>query len=572
MTAVAKSPVALSFAGFRLDLADERLWGPNGPIKLGNKAFRVLAMLAEQEGRLLTKDDLFSSVWDGTIVSEAALTSVIKEIRRALGDESRTPRFIESVYGRGYRFLAEVRPEAVSGQERPQAPERAQSSLTRAQRGDRALLYIPAFDDATMPERQRHLSIVLREEILSALSRFHDIRLVSDTASEAAATGRVHGDRDYQLSVRLIHDGQSVRAFARIGRLATQAVIWADHIDLPDESLGQSVEQLVRKIVAAALPRLQDDVLQNIPEQPQGIYDQYLLNKLKMRSLNSLAEARRLAASWEELIERDPGFAQSYGPLIRLYNTDFAYSGFGASGEPERRRAYELAHQAITVDPTDSHLHTVKGWCHLWAGESAFARLHLREALDLNPYNKVRLNEVATALIFLNELDRARELLDRCNALTPFATEAADEEEGLLHLMRHEYDLAAARLALARRSHPEDASERGIGVKGELYGLLAAAGSGAADLGARARRWQESMIERWAGVGPPTQEALRDWVAFHNPLQDADQREHFLSLLDVAFKAAPRAKSPSPAPATSDRRSAPGSAAGRPASRPKVPS
>ena len=98
----------LSFGDFRLDRADERLWGPDGPVKLGNKAYRVLSLLAEHEGRLLTKEALFSSVWDGTIVSESALTSVIKELRRALGDESRTPRFIESVYGRGYRFIEPI--------------------------------------------------------------------------------------------------------------------------------------------------------------------------------------------------------------------------------------------------------------------------------------------------------------------------------------------------------------------------------------------------------------------------------------------------------------------------------
>lgn len=99
----------LAFGDFVLDCHDERLIGRNGPIKIGNKAFKVLLLLAQQNGRLLTKDALFSSVWDGTIVSESSLTSVIKELRRALGDESRTPRYIESVYGRGYRFIAPVK-------------------------------------------------------------------------------------------------------------------------------------------------------------------------------------------------------------------------------------------------------------------------------------------------------------------------------------------------------------------------------------------------------------------------------------------------------------------------------
>lgn len=96
-----------SFEDFTLDRGDERLLGPDGPVHLGNKAFRVLEALVDAGGQLLTKDALFENVWKGTIVSDSALTSVIKELRRALGDESRQPRFIESVYGRGYRFIGD---------------------------------------------------------------------------------------------------------------------------------------------------------------------------------------------------------------------------------------------------------------------------------------------------------------------------------------------------------------------------------------------------------------------------------------------------------------------------------
>ena len=102
----------ISFDQFVLDMADARLIGPNGPIRVGNKALGVLQALISAEGRLLTKDALFETVWDGTIVSESALTSVIRELRRALHDDDRPPRLIESVYGRGYRLLAAVAPAA----------------------------------------------------------------------------------------------------------------------------------------------------------------------------------------------------------------------------------------------------------------------------------------------------------------------------------------------------------------------------------------------------------------------------------------------------------------------------
>ncbi len=120
MAMTAESNSAYGFDRYCVDRRDERLIGPHGPIKLGNKAFQVLLKLIEQGGRLVTKDSLMSSVWDGTIVSEFSLTSAIKELRRALGDDARAPRYIQSVYGRGYRFLTPI--DEIDGERRPQRP------------------------------------------------------------------------------------------------------------------------------------------------------------------------------------------------------------------------------------------------------------------------------------------------------------------------------------------------------------------------------------------------------------------------------------------------------------------
>lgn len=534
---------AFSFGEFTLDVADERLWRGGAPVKLGHKAYCVLRQLVEQQGRLVTKEELFSSVWDGTIVSEAALTSAIKELRRGLGDESRTPRFIESVYGRGYRFIAEVERKAAAAvplRAAPAAPARAKAAARQGARGDAEigdppLLYIPAIDDEAIRDVHPHLAVVLREEILFALSRFRDIRLVSDSEVDTAPAGGVYGERDYQLSVKLVQIGTTIRAFARIARLPSQSMIWADTMNLPEAMVGQSVEQLVRRIAAAALPRLHDDVLRNLPVQPSDAHEAYFLNKLRMRSLSSLDEARAVAAEWERLIEQHPGFLQAYPPLIRLYNTDFCYTGLGASGADERARAYDLARRAVAADPAESHFHTVKGWCHLRAGEAPLARMHFDQALQLNPFNKARLIEVATALMFLGDLEQAADLLERCRNLTPFTAEAPYEEEGFLHLLRGEYAEAAERLALATRIHPDDSASSGPGVMCELYALLAAAGLGVADLEERARRWAAATRQRWCGPEPIDRSSLKQWVLCHHRLIDERRRDHFVALLDEAL-------------------------------------
>ena len=96
------------FGPFRLEPSDEELWHGDTRIALGRKAIAVLRRLVEQPGQMVGKDDLFDAVWPQTAVSEAVLTTAIRELRHALGDPARTPRFIETVHGRGYRFIAPV--------------------------------------------------------------------------------------------------------------------------------------------------------------------------------------------------------------------------------------------------------------------------------------------------------------------------------------------------------------------------------------------------------------------------------------------------------------------------------
>ena len=95
----------LIFEPFCLDVGSERLWRGQEAIHLTHKAFAVLHYLAEHAGQLVTKGELLESVWSQTYVSEAALAVCIREIRQAIGDNPRTPQFIQTVHGRGYRFI-----------------------------------------------------------------------------------------------------------------------------------------------------------------------------------------------------------------------------------------------------------------------------------------------------------------------------------------------------------------------------------------------------------------------------------------------------------------------------------
>jgi DNA-binding winged helix-turn-helix (wHTH) protein/predicted ATPase len=99
-------------APVRIEVENEWAWCGERRLELMPRAFAVLRHLVAHPGRLITKDELLASVWGDTIVSESALTSCIRDLRKALGDSSRTPRYIETVHRRGFRFVG---PTAGSG-------------------------------------------------------------------------------------------------------------------------------------------------------------------------------------------------------------------------------------------------------------------------------------------------------------------------------------------------------------------------------------------------------------------------------------------------------------------------
>ncbi len=101
-------PKQITFDIFTLDLENELLWMGPECIRLRPKTFAFLRALAERSGQLATKNDLLNAVWQDCNVGEEALKHCVAEIRRALGDDAETPRFIETVHRRGYRFLPET--------------------------------------------------------------------------------------------------------------------------------------------------------------------------------------------------------------------------------------------------------------------------------------------------------------------------------------------------------------------------------------------------------------------------------------------------------------------------------
>ena len=150
----------LRFERFELDEAEARLTCAGQPVPLAPRPFAVLCALARTPGMLVTKNALLDAVWGHRFVTESVLKSAISEVRAALGDDPKAPRYIETVSRRGYRFIASatraapqsavaVGPNGAGGPGHP-----ALAALTALCRGDAALADLIRAVAATL-ERER---------------------------------------------------------------------------------------------------------------------------------------------------------------------------------------------------------------------------------------------------------------------------------------------------------------------------------------------------------------------------------------------------------------------------------
>jgi len=122
-----QAPVMIRFGDFELDESNARLLHQGRIVELAPKPFAVLCALARRPGSLMTKNELLDEVWGHRFVTESVLKTVIAKVRRALGDDARQPRVIETVARRGYRLIHEgaALPRAAGPVEAGMSPERA---------------------------------------------------------------------------------------------------------------------------------------------------------------------------------------------------------------------------------------------------------------------------------------------------------------------------------------------------------------------------------------------------------------------------------------------------------------
>jgi TolB-like protein len=205
----------VGFGRYAFDLATTRLWADGNEIKLTPKAAAVLAALIEHAGRPVSKRELFASVWRNTIVGDDALSTCIQELRKALGDDARQPRYIETRHRLGYRFIAQLSTDS--------GPPHA-------------VIAVLPFVDMSAARDQDFFCEGLAEELINALTYVDGLRVVSRSASfQFKAAGLDVQDIGRRLGITALLEG-SVRKAGDLLRITVQLIDVASGFLTADDS------------------------------------------------------------------------------------------------------------------------------------------------------------------------------------------------------------------------------------------------------------------------------------------------------------------------------------------------
>jgi serine/threonine-protein kinase len=411
------------FGGYQLDLVRRQLLSADGAcVTLMPKAIETLVHLVTHAGQTVSKEDLLRAVWPHTVVEENNLTQNISALRKALGEKSGEHRFIVTVPGQGYRFVASVRRQTRS--EEPD-PVRVEAPSVRPSRGPnrrRLLIGIAAiligaagavawwlmpvrpdgrpsnpqsiavlpFKPIVEAGRNEAMELGMADSLIMELSRStHLIVRPLNATRRFASLDQDPIEAGRTLEVEAVVDGTiqiaagRVRASARLLRIADGRQLWAGKFDEQFSNIFQMQDVITQRVAEALQIRL--DPSSHLRTENLRAYELYMRGRLHAMRL-VMPEVRRGIDYFEQAIGEDPSYALPYAGISEAMRA-LVLSNDAPPAEMAPR-AKVAAERAIDLAPDLPEANTGRGLVALFFDwDWRTAERHLVRAVELAPNN-----------------------------------------------------------------------------------------------------------------------------------------------------------------------------------------
>ena len=486
-----------AFADFRLDaqrrVLSSRLDGQ--ALQVTGKVFDTLLYFVERAGQPLDKQKMLEDLWPNVIVEDSNLTQTIHTLRRILGERPGEHRFIVTLPGRGYRFVASVTAVGVddvaptaAAEPAPlpgsgglrlralaaplaaaliiaagltaflmRAPDARENSASN-QRPTLAVAVLP-FVDMSEEKNQTYFADGLSEEILNLLAQSESMRVIARTSSFSfkdrpefdIATIARRLDATHVLEGSVRKSGNRVRVTAQLVDGATSAHLWSRTYDRNLTDIF-SVQDDIAAAVAAQLDATLSDggELQRADTTSQRAFERYLHGRYFFNRSGE-SDVARAREYFEQALQDDPDYARAWAGLAGTYNAVFSS---GQAATPEAQRTWLASiERALSLGPGLAEAHVRAAQYYWWLGEWRRSEEHCKLAIALNPSDALVLSVSALKAIALGHRQEALSLQRRAVIVDPLSA-LGRAHLGVLLAAVGELDEAELELERARELSP----------------------------------------------------------------------------------------------------------------------
>jgi TolB-like protein len=356
----ARAPVR--FGAFELEPESGELRKQGLKVRLQEQPFQILQILLEHPGKVVTREELQQRIWpsDTFVDFDHGVYNAIKKLREALGDSADTPRYVETLSRRGYRFIAPLNGPVSE----PRSPAPATGALQDS------IAVLPFLNMSADPENE-FFADGITEEIINALAQIEQLHVVARSSAFSFKGKhidlRIIGE---QLNVRTILEG-SVRRSGNHLRITAQLVnvadgyhLWSERYDLEMKDIFEVQDEIARSIAArlrVSLEGKREEPLVRAATKNLEAYELYLKGRAFLY-LRGSAISRALVC-FQRAVALDSEYALAWAGLADSY-TVLGYYGL-ARPEVSMPKGAEAARRSVVLDPSLAEAHNALAMSHL---------------------------------------------------------------------------------------------------------------------------------------------------------------------------------------------------------------